>query len=65
MEQGCADLDVDPDAFLDEHCELLDDAIFNCEGCGWWFEQGEMGEDVHHRWVCEDCTEYGSDDDSE
>lgn len=65
IEQGCADLDVDPEDFLDQHCHLLDDAIFNCEGCGWWFEQGEMADDPHDRWVCGDCVEGDEEDETD
>lgn len=37
-------------------CDAVDECIFLCECCGWWYEQGEQtnNEDVAGR-VCEYC----------
>ena len=35
--------------------EALDELVFCCTGCDWWFEQSEMAEDCGDDWVCEDC----------
>lgn len=37
-----------------EFLAAIDSLVFECEGCGWWFEISEMcGE--HDTWKCEDC----------
>lgn len=37
-------------------CSAVDESIFLCECCGWWYEQGEQtdNEDVGGN-VCQDC----------
>lgn len=40
-------------------CAELDQLIFCCEGCNWWFEMGEMGEMAdtpNGDWCCEECA---------
>jgi len=42
----------------DDFCRRLDELVFCCEGCDWWFDQSEMAEsDARDRWVCEECAE--------
>jgi hypothetical protein len=48
---GYSDQDLDHEAAL-----YIDERIFCCEQCEWWFEIGEMDED--EEWVCEDCVKY-------
>ena len=36
-------------------CAELDQIVFCCEGCNWWFEQYEMAEG--DGWLCESCGE--------
>lgn len=38
-----------------EFCAVLDQLVFCCEQCGWWFEQSEMAEGGE--WICEACAE--------
>ncbi len=57
MEQECAYWDVSPEEFLDKYAEELDDQIFNCESCGWWFEVGEESEKEPNRLICRNCEE--------
>jgi hypothetical protein len=49
---GYTEEDLDHEAAL-----YIDERIFCCEQCEWWFEIGEMDEDTE--WVCEDCIKYG------
>lgn len=38
----------------DEFCAKLDELVFECTCCNWWFEQSEMSE--NEDWVCIDCA---------
>jgi len=40
-----------------EFCQALDELVFCCEKCGWWYEQNEMAEREDEAWICEDCTD--------
>jgi len=33
----------------------IDERIFLCNTCGWWYEQGEMAE--NDNWECEGCAD--------
>ena len=35
-----------------QFCNALDQLVFCCDGCNWWFEISEMAED----WRCEECA---------
>ena len=35
----------------------IDDAIFNCDYCGWWCELSEISIDIEDGQVCMDCEE--------
>ena len=39
-------------------CSAVDESIFLCESCGWWYEQGQQtdNENVYGQ-VCQDCGE--------
>jgi hypothetical protein len=37
-----------------DFCHALDALVFECEKCGWWFEQSEMAQNQDD-WICEDC----------
>lgn len=39
-------------------CEELDEKVFQCEGCSWWFEGGYQHV-VHGQNYCDDCIEPG------
>ncbi len=36
-------------------CNGLDDTVFNCTMCGWWFEQPASSHPESGEWVCEEC----------
>lgn len=39
-------------------CAKLDELVFCCEQCNWWFEQSEMAETKNNDWICNDCNSY-------
>lgn len=49
------------DAFHLEHdmdfLNYLDDRIFCCESCGWWYEISEQSDKFDDRLICENCEE--------
>lgn len=46
------------DAFDDiTFCNRLDELVFQCTICHWWWEQSEMAEDCGDDWVCQECSE--------
>jgi hypothetical protein len=55
IEQECAFWDIDPIEFMDKYSEQLDNTIFNCESCGWWFDVGEHAESESSGWICQNC----------
>lgn len=36
-------------------CDRLDNLVFCCTVCGWWFEVSETGNDVNGQWACVEC----------
>lgn len=56
LQQVLTDLDADGADDNAIFCARLDDLVFECEQCNWWFEQSEMAERTDERWICEDCT---------
>lgn len=37
-----------------EEVECIDDAMFNCASCGWWYDTTDMSE-MHEEAVCLNC----------
>jgi hypothetical protein len=37
-------------------CGKLDDRIFNCERCGWWYDMGDLA-DNNDAMICSSCEE--------
>ena len=59
--QGTCDYLVSKDETFLEDFDMhqqLDDELFNCEQCGWWYEIAEMGDSDDGSLVCENCLEY-------
>ena len=42
-----------------DFCNRLDELVFECEVCNWWYEQSEMAEREDLRWICQECNEDG------
>lgn len=40
-----------------EFTDALDDAVFCCCACGWWFEQPASTHPESGEWVCEECAQ--------
>jgi len=36
-------------------CDRLDELVFCCVRCDWWFEQSQMSELAIHEWFCHEC----------
>lgn len=56
MYEGCADMDIDEDDLTLEELQQVDNEIFRCASCGWWYDKDECNE-VNGEWVCDDCNE--------
>lgn len=54
--QGIANLGEEFEALENDaaFCAELDQLVFCCEQCNWWFEQSEMAEGDD--WICESCA---------
>ncbi len=35
----------------------IDDSIFVCDCCGWWYELGEINPEIENAVVCMNCEE--------
>lgn len=48
-----------PDGLQDDStfCGALDDAVAECECCGWWVEAGDVGEHDGMTQVCGECRD--------
>lgn len=56
LQEGLNDIfgeDFDEDQLTEEDHQFIDDSIFNCETCGWWYEVADSTEDNN----CISCTE--------
>lgn len=53
MYEACADMEMDEDDLTIEQLQKIDEEIFRCARCGWWYEQ--PAEEIDGEWVCEDC----------
>jgi len=40
-----------------EELGYIDDAIFNCDCCGWWYELSELCPEIEDGQVCMNCEE--------
>lgn len=38
-------------------CNRLDELVFECQECNWWFEQSEVANRKDKDWICEDCSD--------
>jgi hypothetical protein len=57
--QSMHDLGPEYEAAQDNQvfCDVLDEAIFCCTDCGWWFEHPAQDKPGSGEWVCDDCFE--------
>lgn len=38
-------------------CTRLDELVFCCVRCDWWFEQSQMSELAINEWFCHECED--------
>jgi len=60
----CHSLSSEDYDWLDENgfLEFVDEQIFECEVCGWWWEISDQGDsEKHNGMVCTDCVEDEND----
>jgi formylmethanofuran dehydrogenase subunit E len=56
LDNACQQLfDCGEDNLTVEQLEEIDQQIFQCETCGWWFERGEQAE-AEGDFNCEQCA---------
>lgn len=55
LDEGCQDLGIDERSLSMEELEQIDNEIFVCDSCGWWYELGEEGSSRDGERVCENC----------
>ena len=58
VEQVCEQMEIDYDDVTIEDLRCLDDKVFCCELCNWWFEMSELSEDSEagNKLLCEECA---------
>jgi hypothetical protein len=54
----CNSIGDEADDFTSEELLEFDSLIFECEGCNWWFETGEMGADG----LCDSCADLAEEE---
>ncbi|MCK9267227.1 MAG: hypothetical protein M0P14_00765 [Alkaliphilus sp.] len=48
-----------------EDLSRIEEEIFLCDGCGWWYESSELGDDEDGEFLCRWCIECENDMDEE
>ena len=48
---------MDIDDLTMEELGYIDDSIFNCDCCGWWYELSEICPEIEDAVVCMNCEE--------
>ncbi len=38
-------------------CNRLDELVFECQICNWWYEQSQMAVRDDEEWICQECTD--------
>lgn len=54
LEEHLEYFDMEIDDLSMEELGYIDDSIFNCDCCGWWYDLGEIS-DCEHSTVCMEC----------
>ena len=53
LEEACSDLGFDREDLTMEELEELDNWLFECDNCGWWYDVGERASLTHSEF-CDD-----------
>lgn len=61
LEQALAEHDAEDLEHHEPFLHHLDDQIFRCDCCGWWYPISEMAI-TEEAQICDDCYSQGSDD---
>ena len=59
LDEAKSDFDLDRE-LTDSEVETIDNEIFRCDGCDWWYNSEEMGRDR-----CQGCEEDDEDFENE
>lgn len=58
LDEGCNDVfEQDEDVLTMEQIERIDQEIFKCAGCGWWYETAEESGSDDSDLICNNCAE--------
>lgn len=56
IDQACEELDIEYKDLSKKDLYNIDDKIFCCDNCGWWYDMGDLA-DKNDYW-CRQCEEY-------
>lgn len=56
LSEACAVFEVDEDSLSTEDYDYLDEEIFRCEECSWWYSMDELSQ-CEDDPICTDCYE--------
>ena len=59
FDEACEDLNIDSNSLSIEELSELDNWVFQCDNCGWWYDRGEMA--YSDNYVGNICTYCESD----
>ena len=59
LDEACQDMfeQDSGDCLTTEQLEEIDQEIFNCTQCGWWFELAEESESEDGEMICNGCAD--------
>lgn len=58
LDEGCQDMfEKDEDVLTSEQLLRIDQEIFHCATCGWWYEISEESGSDESDLICNDCAE--------
>lgn len=56
LEEGCSDCNINFENLTIKELAEIDNWIFKCDCCGWWYDNGEMSLSAEHDNICEYCA---------
>ncbi len=56
LEEACADLGFDREDLTMKELEELDNCLFECDNCGWWYDVGERSDVDCDENICLHCA---------
>jgi len=61
LREACDSFDIDSGELSQEDLEQIDDEIFCCTGCNWWYGVNVQSLKTDEP-ICEDCCEDSTED---